>query len=131
MKLFKSIIPFLFKMETSLLAFFWKILYRNSIFINIGLSFDLFFTYYLFNSVFESVGKKNNPYGFPIFIVLMWLMNYIVILVQFCRHFSKFRTNIMYYVLLILFMVPYSAIYFFGLAFLPIWIIPCIMKLKK
>lgn len=123
MKLFKSLIFVIFKMETSFLGFFLKMLCRNSIFVNIGISCDFLFTYFLFAHVFESVGKSVNPYGFPIFTVLLWLLCYIVTLVQFCRHFSKFNRNILYYVLLILFIVPYSAALLFYFAFLPIWII--------
>lgn len=126
MKLFQQLGQVLFKKKTSLLAFFWQMLCRNSSFFYLGMASD-----FLFYAISDLFGVELVQYRFPIWTALLWFMNYIVTLVQFYRHFPEFNWKILYYVLLVLILIPQSSVMFFFGAFFPLWLFPFLMKFIK
>lgn len=123
MKIFQSLLQVLFQIETSLCAFFWKMICKNSVFLYVGLLFD-------FSGIFLSE-LMGGEYGFPAWTFLMWFTNYCITIVQFYRHFPDFYSKLMYYLLLIISISPLSSALLFLTGMVPFWLAPLLTKYMK
>lgn len=124
MKLYHSLVDILFQQETSLLVFVGKLLCRNSFVFYISVLCDFFLQW--FSGLWNVVITTHN---FPLCTALFWFLNYILTLVLLFRHVTIFYRQIFFYILVIFILFPFSSIYLFFLSFLPLWIVPCLMKI--